>query len=357
MADEPLPTADDEAREERKPLSFGFIPSFKRARRAAVAHASDLSYCKRLLQEFNRLNVPDESDPKRMKLLSHVPEWAKDVTRSVHSLQGIPRLQAALANCTAYSPSKWLLEQELACRKVVDTKPNAGSSSAAQRPWTPPPEEDASSGKAEDVWDAAARMRLTGLAFSGGGIRSATFCLGVLQALAKHDLLRRFDYLSSVSGGGYIHQWLAAWIDREPEKLAAVQRKLIPVPSDHSLARSPEQIQWLRRYSSYLTPQRGLFSVDTWTMAAIWFRNTFLNQLVLFSFFGVGILLVRAVMHVFTADWRPPTAPSDWQVLLTILSVGCIVWAVLAVVFLGRALASQTAKADPERGVTTRCAR
>src|SRR5262245_39882638 len=35
---------------------------------------------------------------------------------------------------------------------------------------------------------------LTGLAFSGGGIRSATFNLGVLQALAKHQLLHKFDY-------------------------------------------------------------------------------------------------------------------------------------------------------------------
>ncbi|HLF13108.1 MAG TPA: hypothetical protein VJA26_18050, partial [Gammaproteobacteria bacterium] len=61
------------------------------------------------------------------------------------------------------------------------------------------------------------------LAFSGGGIRSATFCLGVLQGLAKcappplngndqptapkssrDSLLPQFDYLSTVSGGGYI---------------------------------------------------------------------------------------------------------------------------------------------------------
>jgi predicted acylesterase/phospholipase RssA len=45
---------------------------------------------------------------------------------------------------------------------------------------------------------------LVGVALSGGGIRSATFALGVLQALARHDLLARFDYLSTVSGGGYI---------------------------------------------------------------------------------------------------------------------------------------------------------
>jgi len=54
-----------------------------------------------------------------------------------------------------------------------------------------------------------------GLAFSGGGIRSATFNLGVLQALARHGLLMRVDYLSTVSGGGYIGGWFQAWLIRE----------------------------------------------------------------------------------------------------------------------------------------------
>lgn len=61
------------------------------------------------------------------------------------------------------------------------------------------------------------------LALSGGGIRSATFALGVLQALAgsrrdpgeagrpagfKDSMLSRFDYLSTVSGGGFIGAFL-----------------------------------------------------------------------------------------------------------------------------------------------------
>ena len=50
------------------------------------------------------------------------------------------------------------------------------------------------------------------LCLSGGGIRSATFALGVVQALAKRDLLTAFDYLSTVSGGGYLGGWLSAWI-------------------------------------------------------------------------------------------------------------------------------------------------
>ena len=53
---------------------------------------------------------------------------------------------------------------------------------------------------------------LTALCFSGGGIRSATFCLGVLQGLARLTALDKFDYLSTVSGGGYIGSWLSCWV-------------------------------------------------------------------------------------------------------------------------------------------------
>ncbi|KAL0478894.1 cytosolic phospholipase [Acrasis kona] len=37
----------------------------------------------------------------------------------------------------------------------------------------------------------------------GGGIRSATFAVGVLQHLAKAGMLEKFGYISSVSGGGF----------------------------------------------------------------------------------------------------------------------------------------------------------
>ena len=43
-----------------------------------------------------------------------------------------------------------------------------------------------------------------GLAISGGGIRSASFAMGVLQGLHRYGLLKCVDYLSSVSGGSYI---------------------------------------------------------------------------------------------------------------------------------------------------------
>ena len=59
---------------------------------------------------------------------------------------------------------------------------------------------------------AATDDNLMGLALSGGGIRSATFSLGVLQALAARDLLKHVDYLSTVSGGGFIGTSLLWWL-------------------------------------------------------------------------------------------------------------------------------------------------
>jgi len=74
---------------------------------------------------------------------------------------------------------------------------------------------------------AAERPRLlTGLSLSGGGIRSATFNLGLLQALAGAAKLRGFDYFSTVSGGGYVGGWWSAWLARRRD-----DRALFPAPS------------------------------------------------------------------------------------------------------------------------------
>lgn len=63
-----------------------------------------------------------------------------------------------------------------------------------------------------------------GLALSGGGIRSATFGLGLLQGLSRLGVLSHLDYLSTVSGGGYIGGWWTAWRTRSYDaRRAAVE--------------------------------------------------------------------------------------------------------------------------------------
>lgn len=69
--------------------------------------------------------------------------------------------------------------------------------------------------------DPSAKLGLVGLALSGGGIRSATLSLGVIQALARHGLLKSVDYLSTVSGGGFIGACLSSLLndkDAGPEQ-------------------------------------------------------------------------------------------------------------------------------------------
>src|SRR5579859_5336898 len=70
--------------------------------------------------------------------------------------------------------------------------------------------------KAAGLPEAQADYRdSVGVALSGGGIRSATFALGVFQGLAKLNLLKRIDFLSTVSGGGYFGSFYGRLISRE----------------------------------------------------------------------------------------------------------------------------------------------
>ena len=62
--------------------------------------------------------------------------------------------------------------------------------------------------------DDAPPKNLVGAALSGGGLRSAMFSLGVVQAFSHRGLLRYADYLSSVSGGGFTAGHVAAEADR-----------------------------------------------------------------------------------------------------------------------------------------------
>src|SRR6184192_1648050 len=102
------------------------------------------------------------------------------------------------------------------------------------------------------------------LCISGGGIRSATFGLGVLQGLARCGLLNRFHYLSTVSGGGYIGSWLSAWIKNDPNGIRGVVDELKRRP-DSTLNPEPQPVRHLREFSNYLAPRTGLTSVDFWT--------------------------------------------------------------------------------------------
>lgn len=150
----------------------------------------------------------------------------------------------------------------------------------------------------------AHQRQLVGLAFSGGGIRSATFNLGVLQALASLNILPAIDYLSTVSGGGYIGSFLAAWIKRAGsiQKVAERLAQSQPAkPGEHS------PVGFLRQYGNYLTPGLGVFSADTWTLASIYCRNLLLNLLIIASALGAVLLTPRFFLHL--QEWASVEVP------------------------------------------------
>jgi Patatin-like phospholipase len=107
------------------------------------------------------------------------------------------------------------------------------------------------------------------LCLSGGGIRSAAFALGVLQGLARQNLLHQFHYLSTVSGGGYIGSWLTAWRHRaetDPVRACLHHREF----GDFT---EPTPLQRLRFNQNFLTPKVGLLSADTWAVMGMIVRN------------------------------------------------------------------------------------
>lgn len=158
----------------------------------------------------------------------------------------------------------------------------------------------------------------TGLALSGGGIRSATFSLGLLQALAEHKRLPHIDYLSTVSGGGYAGSFLGSLFlprytdltvpypeqstgdspEREtPREAAERVERLLADPPDttHTTVNVRGQsatifhpIRWLRENGRYLTPS-GVG--DFMFLATYYLRSLIGVQAVLgVALFGIALL-------------------------------------------------------------------
>lgn len=142
---------------------------------------------------------------------------------------------------------------------------------------------------------------------SGGGVRSATFALGVLQGLAHTGVLRSVDYLSTVSGGGYIGGWLTAWLHRSGAAgRDEVMRQLDPAQAGQTGSLDAETpVDRVRRTCRYLAPQGGVVSADMWTLVITMARNLFLNWMVLLPLLAAALLvphLYYAIVHAIEVN-------------------------------------------------------
>lgn len=149
--------------------------------------------------------------------------------------------------------------------------------------------------------------RLIGLALSGGGIRSAATNLGVLQGLAERGVLSLVDYLSTVSGGGYIGACLTSLLSNreiprpenvrdsydfgangnQVEALFATDWRHFPFREDRidfraepaDNVRGKTQMDHIRTRASYLAPLARHFSPNVMRAVGSVFTSTFMSLL------------------------------------------------------------------------------
>jgi hypothetical protein len=138
---------------------------------------------------------------------------------------------------------------------------------------------------------------MVGFGLSGGGIRSATFCLGVFQGLAEKELLSKIDYLSTVSGGGYFGAFYGRLFTRDEVTdisdvgdiltTRAASEEERHATNTTKLPRG-KVFRWLRDNGRYLAPSG---SGDVLLAGAAMLRN----------FLAIHLVLATFVLMIFLA--------------------------------------------------------
>ena len=189
-----------------------------------------------------------------------------------------------------------------------------------------------------------------GVALSGGGIRSAAFNLGVLEGLAWRQLLSQVDYLSTISGGGYIGSWLISWIHRSGVKKVeqdlhdSVEQRI----ATGTRYMEPNPVRWMRQYTSYLVPKAGLAGGDLWATVAIYLRNVLLTQLILVGLCVCGLIAPMLLVALGNRVW----AGGSDSLLIGRLSIA-VPGALVAVAFYAAAQSFRKIKFKEENETNT----
>lgn len=219
------------------------------------------------------------------------------------------------------------------------------------------------------------------LALSGGGIRSAAFGLGVIQALATHPRPNKLRDLFEAAPAPHAtvpaneakaESKPAARVAesgapepevKKPEMRVALERKNSVVEPQTSLLAQlhylstvsgggyigswlsawryrasfeqvrnsligrpggpdvePHALGWLRGYSNYLTPKLGALSGDTWAGVAIFLRNLLLNWLIIIPAICAAILVLKMIATIaIGVAVLPPNDPSIFAAVVLAL--------------------------------------
>jgi hypothetical protein len=173
-----------------------------------------------------------------------------------------------------------------------------------------------------------------GLALSGGGIRSATFCLGAIQVLAERKLLRGVDFLSTVSGGGYTGSFLSSRLgdlprnektdagpaDAQANVTAEAAAKAAADAATAELASlvgkprgpDPDPVRYLRQHAKYLAAANLWHA---WSMVTATLGGLLLNWT------APLFVLALAALVALLVPWSPTWIEGALVVLLVVLLI------------------------------------
>jgi predicted acylesterase/phospholipase RssA len=145
---------------------------------------------------------------------------------------------------------------------------------------------------------------LFGLALSGGGIRSATYALGVLQRLARWGVLKFVDLFSTASGGGYLGACWSSLTTRSSSFGTTKDNfpfKFIDNKDDKKrqiFDRETDAVRHLRAHGNWLLPHLGLFDVWTWIALFRYLSSTAINLLLIPIPWFLGIMIFTMLIPI-----------------------------------------------------------
>jgi hypothetical protein len=182
--------------------------------------------------------------------------------------------------------------------------------------------------------------RLIGLAFSGGGIRSATTNLGIVQALSRMGILRLVDYLSTVSGGGYIGGCLTSFlsVNHDHQKHAGDAKQFsfrsreelkfrtnwprfpfnaerdTSAPGPHAQPTEGTSIvAHLRTHGDFLVARRSILKREALRAVGMLIGGLLYTVVITVLALALASLLLLGAAHALSSDvtrWKAPEQPS-----------------------------------------------
>ncbi len=146
-----------------------------------------------------------------------------------------------------------------------------------------------------------------GICFSSGGVRAGIISLGIIQQLSKRNFFRRFDYMSTVSGGGFIAGCLTSLLTGaksvfgkfgvQPENSPFLANSVGEGDIDPAHPTPAMQLEHLKKARGFL-PEISLTGLSFNSLLGVWMGGW------LFSLFVyLSVLFFGAVSSVAFLDW------------------------------------------------------